>query len=325
MPPSLPDHEDALTLRERRKSQSRGGVPLTMSSPTSPRPPSVRPLRAHHGTRHALASSAVWLSLSGLGLAGLVWLGDVATGADVAFTLLYLGPIAFLVWCVGLPVGVALSLVSAIGCSVVRAGEHPSVSSLALLWNTLAELGIFVVFSVTLNAVRNRLDAQTVLAFSDPLTGLGNARALQEALEEACEQTGPLTMLYIDVDDFKRINDQLGHATGDRMLERVASALRAQLRDGDVAVRMGGDEFGIVLPGTDFARASALIQRLREVRPSLQDASIAVTLSFGAVTFLSPPPDPSRVVAIADRAMYSSKRAGGAKVTHELVSMGAPT
>jgi diguanylate cyclase (GGDEF)-like protein len=167
---------------------------------------------------------------------------------------------------------------------------------------------------------RKRLDAQTELAFSDPLTGLGNVRALQEALEDACEQGAPLTMLYLDIDDFERVNDERGRVVGDRLLQRVAAAVRAELREGDVAVRLGGDELGVVMPATDYAQASQVLARLRSLRPSLHDEPLGVTLSLGAVTFLRPPTDPRRVVAMADRAMYSSKRAGGATVTHELVS-----
>jgi diguanylate cyclase (GGDEF)-like protein len=262
----------------------------------------------------------VWLSLIALALTGIVWVGDLATGADVAFTLLYLAPIGFGVWCVGLPLGISLSVASALGSFVLRAAASPDASSLTLLWNTLAELAIFVVFSATVDAFRKRLDAQTELAFSDPLTGLGNVRALQEALEDACEQGAPLTMLYLDVDDFERVNDERGRVVGDRLLQRVAAAVRAELREGDVAVRLGGDELGVVMPATDYAQASQVLARLRSLRPSLHDEPLGVTLSLGAVTFLRPPTDPRRVVAMADRAMYSSKRAGGATVTHELVS-----
>ena len=280
----------------------------------------ARPVkRALHGTRRALEPYAVACSIAALVAAAAVWAGDLATGADVAFTLLYLAPIAFVVWCVGLPAGVCLSLLSALGCFVIRAGEDTRVSSFALLWNTLGELGIFIVFSATLNAFRNRFDAQTALALSDPLTGLGNVRALHEALDVACESTAPLTMVYVDIDGFKRVNDELGHASGDALLTRVATALRSALREGDVAVRLGGDEFGVLLPATDHAQATLVLARLAAVQDNLREGAQSVTLSLGAVTFTRPPRNPARIVATADRAMYSSKRNGGARVTHELV------
>lgn len=273
--------------------------------------------QALHGTRKAMEPHALSLSAACLGLAGVVWLGDFATGADVAFTLFYLAPIGLAVWCIGAPAGISLSVLAALGCFAIRAGAA-RMSSGALTWNTLGELGTFVVFSLTLDALRRRLDAQTELALSDPLTGLGNRRALHAALS-ACARSAPLTMICLDIDGFKRVNDEQGHARGDDLLVLVARSLRGALREGDVAVRLGGDEFGVVLPGASFAEAARVLARLGEVFQGLSEGPFAVTMSVGAVTFASSPGDAHRIVATTDRVMYCSKRAGGAHTTHELV------
>jgi len=107
------------------------------------------------------------------------------------------------------------------------------------------------------------------LARSDALTGLGNRRAFDEALSDECirarRNAQPLTLVYIDLDHFKRVNDELGHDAGDQVLCQLAAAVRQVVRGHiDRAFRLGGDEFALLLPGSSAAQAHAVVDRIRD-------------------------------------------------------------
>ncbi len=147
------------------------------------------------------------------------------------------------------------------------------------------------------------------LSRTDALTGLRNRRAFLEELAREASRAGrqqrPLAALYIDVDDFKRLNDREGHARGDEALTAVASALTGTLRAVDVAARLGGDEFCVLLPDTDNQQAAAVAGRLRErVR-----ATCPVSVSIGIATLETGDlACPAALVRRADADMYRNKR-----------------
>jgi diguanylate cyclase len=146
------------------------------------------------------------------------------------------------------------------------------------------------------------------LSRTDALTGLSNRRAFLEELSRetsrARRQGRPLSALYVDVDDFKHLNDREGHARGDEALIAVAGALTATLREIDVAARLGGDEFCILLPDTGLLQAAAVLERLQR---RVQD-SCPVTVSIGSATLEDGDyADPERLLRRADAAMYADK------------------
>jgi diguanylate cyclase (GGDEF)-like protein len=153
------------------------------------------------------------------------------------------------------------------------------------------------------------------IALTDALTGVGNRRSLEESLEAAAlgaTGTGPLSVLMIDLDLFKLLNDRLGHAAGDACLRRVATVLHGTLaRPGDLLARYGGEEFVALLHDTDQAGAAAVAERLRAAVEGLRIAHPAspsgtVTVSVGAATAERP----EGLIEAADRALYEAKRAG---------------
>ena len=156
-----------------------------------------------------------------------------------------------------------------------------------------------------------RLDA---VARIDDLTRLPNRAAMIDGVEKAIarlEAAGePFSLLYMDLDDFKRLNDRSGHAAGDEALREVASALRRSLRAEDLAARLGGDEFAILVRG-DHAQAGAAATRVRDkIEARMMTRGWRVTASIGAATFERPPHSAASALAIADEAMYAAKRAG---------------
>jgi diguanylate cyclase (GGDEF)-like protein len=154
-----------------------------------------------------------------------------------------------------------------------------------------------------LNAIR--------LALTDPLTGLGNHRhfheRLQRELAHADETGGLVSLCFLDVDDFKRINDQFGHPAGDRVLSQVA----ARLRQGGEAFRLGGDEFAVLLVGTDetsaLETAQSIVQRIRDTE--LGKAG-AITVSAGVATFPQHGRERDALIRLADGALYWAKEHG---------------
>jgi diguanylate cyclase (GGDEF)-like protein len=154
-------------------------------------------------------------------------------------------------------------------------------------------------------------------AVTDELTGLANRRRFVAQLEAEvarAERSGtPLSVVLADIDDFKRVNDTWGHDTGDTVLRRVAVVLQAATRDVDLPVRLGGEEFAILLPETDTEGARHLAERVREAVAETEIAlgrdTIRVTASFGVSCFPETA-DASQLLVDADRGLYAAKRSG---------------
>lgn len=249
-------------------------------------------------------------------LTSCVAVGDLLTGSDVNFTLLYLGPIGLATWFSGFGAATVLSVVSAVLSTVVDllARTQP-LPAAVVAWNVTVQLGTFMALVLLLAALQARLAAEQQAARTDPLTAVANRRAFQEmaAVElERARRTGrPLTVAYLDIDDFKRVNDEQGHARGDALLVTLAATLRGATRAVDVVGRLGGDEFGLLLVETDAAAAEALLTRVRTaLGAAIAGNGYAVTFSVGAVTFLAPPRSVDEMMLPADQLMYEAKRTG---------------
>lgn len=159
-------------------------------------------------------------------------------------------------------------------------------------------------------------------ALRDPLTGLFNRRQLDATLAptmQRCREQGtPLSVLIIDIDHFKRINDTHGHAAGDAVLQAVAQLLLRHMRPQDLAYRIGGEEFLLVLGGTPLGAAMERAHTLREAVEGLRVRSgpgeLAVTLSCGVAAFPLHSDEPQDLLDCADRALYEAKKQGRNRV-----------
>jgi diguanylate cyclase (GGDEF)-like protein len=170
------------------------------------------------------------------------------------------------------------------------------------------------------NAQRHRTVEQQALV--DGLTGLANRRlgtaALEKELARAQRFGEPLSLVLTDIDDFKRINDRWGHPTGDEVLKVFADVLRASVRGIDLAGRWGGEEFALLLPGTDLEGARELAERVRRKLARTKFLApdgerIRVTASFGVAAFPEAPSQ-DQLVAASDGALYDAKRTGKNRV-----------
>ena len=272
--------------------------------------------------------SATGATVIALGLMLCVALGDHLSGPDVSFTLLYLGPIGFATWFVALPAGIMLSLASAaasFGLDV--ATREIPLASAVLAWNFGVQLGVFLALVALLAALKNRLEAEQLLARTDPVTGVSNRRAFLEMavveMERARRTGRALTVAYLDADDFKAVNDQYGHALGDAVLLSAASTLRERTRAVDGVARLGGDEFGLLLVDTDGPAAKVLLQRLRAaLLETMARNGWRITFSIGAATFAAPPLSLDEMLRHADQLMYDAKRSGKDAARFEVVERG---
>jgi diguanylate cyclase (GGDEF)-like protein len=183
-------------------------------------------------------------------------------------------------------------------------------------------LGAFVARYVAAGDPEGRHLAELALASRrDALTGLPNRRAFEEDLARAAaraERSGtPLAVVALDVDRFKAVNDAHGHAAGDAVLRAVAARAASAIRAGDVLARLGGEEFGILLPGADLTRAAEAAERVRAAiaaAPVEAEArALAVTASFGCAERAAGEA-PHALMARADARLYEAKRAGRNRV-----------
>lgn len=179
----------------------------------------------------------------------------------------------------------------------------------------------------TLAANQHLLAETEKLARTDPLTALPNRRQFfrsGEAALAASRGSGqPLALLALDVDHFKRINDQGGHQLGDTVLREVAQCCRASLRNTDLAARIGGEEFALLLPATDLAQAQQLAERLRQEIAALQ-LPAAVTVSIGCAELSAEMGSVDALLARADEALYAAKENGRNRVSSARRSLLTP-
>lgn len=165
------------------------------------------------------------------------------------------------------------------------------------------------------NALLYRSAVQSALR--DPLTGAGNRIAMEQTLQRevdlARRNQQPLSVLMVDVDHFKRINDTYGHAAGDRVLKDVAQALKTQLRNVDMVYRYGGEEFLVILSNTSSEAAEQVGERLRIAICQLKckglDRELILSVSLGCATLVAGE-DGETLVDRADQALYQAKRDG---------------
>ena len=176
---------------------------------------------------------------------------------------------------------------------------------------------------VTLEAKQAELlEANTrleTLVSIDGLTQLKNRRAFETQLDFqialATEIASPLSLLLLDIDHFKRINDTFGHPVGDHYLRTLAEILQQNSRETDFAARYGGEEFAMILPNTDHLEALAVAERLRKAVETAAWAHTPVTVSIGAAIFAPELQQKVAFVAAADQALYQSKASGRNRVT----------
>jgi diguanylate cyclase (GGDEF)-like protein len=263
--------------------------------------------------------NAVWrtrVAVVGSVLVVLIGVADYLSGQDISFLIFYVLPVAAVGWRVGRAAAFGVAVAASIAWFVSHAiglgrGELP-----LLVWNWLNRTFIFVVAAF----FSDLLSRQMILAHTDPLTGLPNRRALLHRLRSILFGRGrervSLCLAYIDLDNFKAINDCFGHGAGDTVLQRIAETIRVTIRASDLPARVGGDEFVVIfwrLPKEDALRiARRLVRRITELGEEYKGANLGA--SIGVASFEQLPDNPERMLEEADRALREAKVAGKGQV-----------
>jgi diguanylate cyclase (GGDEF)-like protein len=246
------------------------------------------------------------------------------SGPDLVFSIFYVLPLLLLGWKVGGRAAAPSCALAALTAALADLAFDPARQDLwVVVWNSLSRFGVFLLVA----SLRAGVERQERLAGTDPLTGVSNGRVFTEAAQATIaswdRKQHPVTVCYLDLDDFKRINDSTGHSGGDEALRAVASALRATTRAADVVARVGGDEFALLLPDTGSEGAQRMLQALRERVAGAAEASTPdFSFSVGAATFLVRPASVDEMIGAADAMMYAAKRAGKATYQHVVVGEG---
>lgn len=278
-----------------------------------------------------------WLSNSGLAveqaLSGhprlrlLAWAGGgvmlvalfsirAVSGAEFAFASLALLPVMWSAWVTGRVGGCVMALLAS---ATWIAGDLASDREFPRPWvpwiNGLIHGVIYIMAATLASELQVLLRREHERATRDGLTDLLNQRQFLEAgrleVERARRHRQPLTVLFLDLDHFKALNDSLGHNAGDEALKAVASALVASVRATDLVARLGGDEFAVLLVEVKPDETRHTVQRLHQAVNAALSGFAGLSVSLGAVYFDYPMPAVEEMLQVADSLMYRAKQDGG--------------
>lgn len=257
------------------------------------------------------APTSQWRSAgAALALVGAIGIADYVTGFELALSLFYLFPVLLVTHVLGRTAGFALAgLVACVWTLAQWSGGFPA-NNLQIAWNLLMRFGVLAIATHLLLA----LETEMRQARYDFLTNLINRRHFTRLLEaeqnRSCRNSTPFSVLYLDIDHFKTLNDTLGHIVGDEALQIVAETLRAQSRRMDVPARIGGDEFVVLLPDTSEADCRMIAERIDKVLTSkIGQRCWPIGISIGITTVCGFEQTAEEILHAADQAMYRVKRA----------------
>lgn len=249
----------------------------------------------------------------GIGSIGLLGIIDTLTGNEITFSLFYMAPIVVVTWAVHQEAGLLMSLLSALTLlgAEIAAGQTYSGPTI-YIWNTLIRAVFYIIVTYLVAELHKARREEQLAARTDFVTGAANARYFHELLQMEMNRIHryphPITVVYIDIDNFKLVNDLFGHRIGDEVLRNIAAELKSQLRRTDIVARVGGDEFALLLPSTHQPEAKVVISKVRtNLMETMKQRNWPVTLSMGAVTCVSPPHSPEQLLNMADELMYQVK------------------
>jgi len=262
--------------------------------------------------------------LAAVGLMVLVYELNLRTSPEFRLGILYIVPVLLVAWHDGLGWGIGLAGATSLLRFVVGIDQMPPDTPMAArILNELAYLAVVGVAIAGLSQLRRTQAQLHLLATHDPLTNVLNARAFSNELSQELGRNRrygrPLALIYLDLDDFKTVNDAHGHATGDAVLRLVADAMRSAVRQADIVGRLGGDEFAVLMPETEGTVARAAATRLASGIRTVFRGTPSVTASIGVVSVTGTEAGTDELLRKADQAMYEAKRGGKDRVVQVAV------
>ncbi|HYU10320.1 MAG TPA: GGDEF domain-containing protein [Gemmatimonadales bacterium] len=246
------------------------------------------------------------------------WINAV-TPSTARFGILYTIPVLLVTWTEGLVWGIVFAVATTVFREAIAWVQMPVDTP--MLWRVFNGLAYLVVLGIAMAGLQTLRRSQAQLArlvIQDPLTNVLNARAFVDRLGQELDRNRryprPLALMYMDLDNFKVINDTHGHQTGDAVLRLVADAMRSSVRQADVVGRLGGDEFAVLMPETDAQLADAAARRLIAGLRTVFKGTPNVTASIGVVSCTATDASTDDLLKRADQAMYDAKKLGKDRV-----------
>ncbi|MBI5109314.1 MAG: GGDEF domain-containing protein [Rhodocyclales bacterium] len=245
---------------------------------------------------------------------------DGLTGSEIRVYPFYFVPIALAARLGGRKVAIVTALMCTLLWIVSNVSGGTKFSSEWIwVWNATVQGSAFLFVALLLAQLHAAVQRERNSAHSDALTGLLNTRAFNArapALVSLCRRDhSPLVIAYVDLDNFKKVNDTRGHARGDEILRIAARLMQSNLRASDLLARFGGDEFAALLPKVSIDGARELLERLRQAfEIAMRAENCDVTVSIGAVVFDPVPETLEEAIREADSVMYTVKKAGKNRV-----------
>lgn len=265
--------------------------------------------------------------MSCYGLIVLIAAADYATGIELSSSILYVLPVLIATWYLSRKQGVfAAYLCAAIWTAMDLAAGHEYSNGLIIVWNWGVRLGLFLIIAELAAAFKQQLDRESTAAKHDALTGIQNRRGFLDSAEKAiglCRRARqPVTLAFIDLDNFKHVNDALGHDEGDRVLRTVAAEIGRQIRKTDECSRLGGDEFAVLLVNSDPTAAEDLIKKMiSKLQATVAKNDWPISFSVGIVTSAASDTDPDTMIREADKLMYEAKNAGKNSIRRKTIAV----
>ncbi len=268
-------------------------------------------------------SKYLWITIAIVFLL-VVGIGDlyfVPNGVSVS--LLYLIPIGLASWFASATAGAAIAVASAvIWLADDLLHSPPAPHPVILLWNTIVRLVFFGLMVLAIRLAKAH-DFQRAIARTDFLTGAFNSRFFttlaQREMSRSERYAHPFTVAYLDLDNFKLLNDTLGHTAGNQCLQVIVATMQAHLRRVDMLARIGGDEFAVLLPETGQKAAKAVVEKIKDsLLTQMRNSEWPVTVSIGVLTCLKPPATVEDMLHKVDAQMYCAKRSGKNSISYAI-------
>ena len=258
-----------------------------------------------------------------IGFALVLFFGLIDSQIDyrVSFSIFYVLPVVIVTWYAGIKTGLVFSILASTMWFLASVLSHEHQTPVTIVaWNTIVRLGFFIIISSVLHYFKMERENARI----DFLTKTPNRRHFEEILLAEIQRSDrynhPLTIVYMDVDNFKSINDNFGHQAGDKALITISSIINRNIRSTDVAARLGGDEFALLLIETGEHEAKIFTEKLfYELDMAMKSRNLPATFSFGITTFYSFTKNIGEMLRIADSCMYRSKKEGKNMINVQVV------
>ena len=242
-----------------------------------------------------------------------------------AFAIFYLLPVVFIGWFHERNYAIMVSILSAFVWLYADAlSGHPYSNITIPIWNAIMRLGFFLLTVFSLSEIKRLLEKEQTFARIDFLTGISNSRHFMEnakiEIERSVRFSHPFTLVYVDIDHFKQINDSLGHTEGDQLLQTVAKTIKDHIRSVDIVSRLGGDEFAILLLETNEKNAKITMSKIQtKLLDVVKKNNWPVSFSIGAITSYSAC-DLDDLIKEADNLMYTVKNSGKNRIEYKTLT-----